>query len=276
MGQCWWYPRWRPFCRSFFFSSRRRHTRSLCDWSSDVCSSDLAIDAESAGTRGRRFLSRLACPRIQRQLRPPRAGLRIDSSRPCVAQVDDAALAACGCDEQSPGRQRQYRLESNRQCCSGPRPHRRGLTVGRCYRGNTRPSRFCSGRPFDIDRLPRVRDVDCRIRILVSGVRSGLSSRPMIDAEKHRPLRRQVEKLLARSGSQNSIYLALSLIARVLNAAGMFIALQRFAPSTFGEMSYLQATAVSTVAFCSFGIELSVNAQLTRKIKEGGPLAPTK
>src|SRR5438034_2650376 len=25
----------------FFFSSRRRHTRSLCDWSSDVCSSDL-------------------------------------------------------------------------------------------------------------------------------------------------------------------------------------------------------------------------------------------
>src|SRR5438034_2188941 len=27
------------FC--FFFSSRRRHTRSLCDWSSDVCSSDL-------------------------------------------------------------------------------------------------------------------------------------------------------------------------------------------------------------------------------------------
>src|SRR5204862_4141978 len=28
----------------FFFSSRRRHTRSLRDWSSDVCSSDLMID----------------------------------------------------------------------------------------------------------------------------------------------------------------------------------------------------------------------------------------
>src|SRR5690349_8316542 len=26
---------------NFFFSSRRRHTRSLRDWSSDVCSSDL-------------------------------------------------------------------------------------------------------------------------------------------------------------------------------------------------------------------------------------------
>src|SRR5260370_38365800 len=27
----------------FFFSSRRRHTRFKCDWSSDVCSSDLAF-----------------------------------------------------------------------------------------------------------------------------------------------------------------------------------------------------------------------------------------
>src|SRR5256886_12180157 len=30
-------------CRMFFFSSRRRHTRFDCDWSSDVCSSDLAF-----------------------------------------------------------------------------------------------------------------------------------------------------------------------------------------------------------------------------------------
>src|SRR5690606_11815612 len=29
------------FCLSFFFSSRRRHTRFSRDWSSDVCSSDL-------------------------------------------------------------------------------------------------------------------------------------------------------------------------------------------------------------------------------------------
>src|SRR5260370_19717399 len=27
----------------FFFSSRRRHTRFKCDWSSDVCSSDLSL-----------------------------------------------------------------------------------------------------------------------------------------------------------------------------------------------------------------------------------------
>src|SRR5438105_9205443 len=31
----------------FFFSSRRRHTRSTRDWSSDVCSSDLPADAGS-------------------------------------------------------------------------------------------------------------------------------------------------------------------------------------------------------------------------------------
>src|SRR6266478_7699407 len=33
----------RTYHSSFFFSSRRRHTRCDCDWSSDVCSSDLAI-----------------------------------------------------------------------------------------------------------------------------------------------------------------------------------------------------------------------------------------
>src|SRR2546430_8444322 len=33
----------------FFFSSRRRHTRFDCDWSSDVCSSDLIDYAANAG-----------------------------------------------------------------------------------------------------------------------------------------------------------------------------------------------------------------------------------
>src|SRR2546430_8897068 len=40
----------------FFFSSRRRHTRFDCDWSSDVCSSDLepgavGIDTGDVGVR---------------------------------------------------------------------------------------------------------------------------------------------------------------------------------------------------------------------------------
>src|SRR2546430_7404559 len=34
------------FCCFFFFSSRRRHTRFDCDWSSDVCSSDLILPNE--------------------------------------------------------------------------------------------------------------------------------------------------------------------------------------------------------------------------------------
>src|SRR3989338_836069 len=33
----------------FFFKSRRRHTRWNCDWSSDVCSSDLTYQYDSAG-----------------------------------------------------------------------------------------------------------------------------------------------------------------------------------------------------------------------------------
>src|SRR2546430_16956093 len=36
----------------FFFSSRRRHTRFDCDWSSDVCSSDLAGTARFASPLG--------------------------------------------------------------------------------------------------------------------------------------------------------------------------------------------------------------------------------
>src|SRR2546430_5916150 len=42
----------------FFFSSRRRHTRFDCDWSSDVCSSDL-----SRSWSGRRTASRPSTPR---------------------------------------------------------------------------------------------------------------------------------------------------------------------------------------------------------------------
>src|SRR5262249_40999333 len=34
----------RVLCVCFFFSSRRRHTRLVSDWSSDVCSSDLLVD----------------------------------------------------------------------------------------------------------------------------------------------------------------------------------------------------------------------------------------
>src|SRR2546430_14579941 len=47
----------------FFFSSRRRHTRFDCDWSSDVCSSDLR-DRQGQGG----LLLRLDAPRNRRDL----------------------------------------------------------------------------------------------------------------------------------------------------------------------------------------------------------------
>src|SRR6266480_3409247 len=52
----------------FFFSSRRRHTRLTCDWSSDVCSSDLELviwrerfQAEYFDFRGKSLFTRFDC-----------------------------------------------------------------------------------------------------------------------------------------------------------------------------------------------------------------------
>src|SRR5216683_5271729 len=48
----------------FFFSSRRRHTRSDRDWSSDVCSSDLALADGPTTVRGIGFIRRKESDRI--------------------------------------------------------------------------------------------------------------------------------------------------------------------------------------------------------------------
>src|SRR5699024_11383947 len=42
-------------CFVFFFSSRRRHTSSKRDWSSDVCSSDLACSLDAPSCRADRW-----------------------------------------------------------------------------------------------------------------------------------------------------------------------------------------------------------------------------
>src|SRR5688572_22380270 len=51
--------RWSSTSFTMFFSSRRRHTRFDCDWSSDVCSSDLVVVAREhdprAGLRRQRI-----------------------------------------------------------------------------------------------------------------------------------------------------------------------------------------------------------------------------
>src|SRR5256886_10389727 len=53
----------------FFFSSRRRHTRFDCDWSSDVCSSDLELQQ-----RGRALAWHRAAALLQLTERLPTAG----------------------------------------------------------------------------------------------------------------------------------------------------------------------------------------------------------
>src|SRR6266498_5598169 len=47
----------------FFFSSRRRHTRSLRDWTSDVCSSDLVLRGQDLAARVRRRRPELVAPK---------------------------------------------------------------------------------------------------------------------------------------------------------------------------------------------------------------------
>src|SRR5256886_3747045 len=61
----------------FFFSSRRRHTRFDCDWSSDVCSSDL----DDLLKRQRAFLFGLA----ERAGNPPRERAHEQIRRDAVA-----------------------------------------------------------------------------------------------------------------------------------------------------------------------------------------------
>src|SRR5207245_9071312 len=56
--------------RWFFFSSRRRHTRCYRDWSSDVCSSDLARDHEGAIE----FVDHIFCPHSGQNLAPAVTG----------------------------------------------------------------------------------------------------------------------------------------------------------------------------------------------------------
>src|SRR2546430_3739860 len=60
----------------FFFSSRRRHTRFDCDWSSDVCSSDLACSIQRSV-----YLGLLA---VSRRGYPPSTGDRSKRAQRCA------------------------------------------------------------------------------------------------------------------------------------------------------------------------------------------------
>src|SRR5205085_974935 len=77
----------------FFFSSRRRHTRFDCDWSSDVCSSDLNCGGRAAKWRGRRYGPR-----------PPRRCCRARTRERPAARTGAAPAAVPGrCGQRAAG-----------------------------------------------------------------------------------------------------------------------------------------------------------------------------
>src|SRR5256886_11415808 len=77
----------------FFFSSRRRHTRFDCDWSSDVCSSDLHADAADC-------TGRVGVKRVQDARRD------IERSAPGEADQGDGGAARRGGEGDNRIRQR--------------------------------------------------------------------------------------------------------------------------------------------------------------------------
>src|SRR5690606_40897067 len=77
----------------FFFSSRRRHTRFSRDWSSDVCSSDLAIAQRIRYLELGRKLDQITALHLE-QLRHVQAGPGIGSPVMPMIGLTIALLAA--------------------------------------------------------------------------------------------------------------------------------------------------------------------------------------
>src|SRR5437762_14358745 len=66
----------------FFFSSRRRHTRYIGDWSSDVCSSDLNIIGEGPPAKASAARENGVCPHFKTRVREAQAFFQGDSRAP--------------------------------------------------------------------------------------------------------------------------------------------------------------------------------------------------
>src|SRR5260370_23285901 len=62
-----------PFDLIFFFSSRRRHTRFKCDWSSDVCSSDLVSFWRKSSSLQKKRPRSTSSRRTPKRTPPPKA-----------------------------------------------------------------------------------------------------------------------------------------------------------------------------------------------------------
>src|SRR2546427_8657350 len=86
----------------FFFSSRRRHTRFDCDWSSDVCSSDLATALESVLEVNRRPVT---VPRTFLQILPFRPTMWSVVTRLPNAQHPPASWGSTRSEERRVGKE---------------------------------------------------------------------------------------------------------------------------------------------------------------------------
>src|SRR5437588_990266 len=90
----------------FFFSSRRRHTRSLCDWSSDVCSSDLG-HAAAHGLRGRHGRARGVRKPLAVRTGARSPGRALQTGGPLRRGAFHYGARACPARAPAPGRQPQ-------------------------------------------------------------------------------------------------------------------------------------------------------------------------
>src|SRR2546430_16504915 len=80
----------------FFFSSRRRHTRFDCDWSSDVCSSDLpsliGVLAAGYGDGIHRSLGNRGSVLVRGRLAPIVGIISMDVTMIDVTHIEDVAV----------------------------------------------------------------------------------------------------------------------------------------------------------------------------------------
>src|SRR5206468_4379760 len=105
----------------FFFSSRRRHTRSDRDWSSDVCSSDLGLASLGSELVGKRLeLLKQAVPGVSRVAvlwLPGALGERTEKDMRTGTDVASRALGRS--EERRVGKERRCRGSAYRRTTAG-------------------------------------------------------------------------------------------------------------------------------------------------------------